>query len=103
MPSKSVKPTTDKHIQICRDAGPRLCQITGSNTNSYSDEDVRSNLSLRADPDWLVGFISGLKADVEDVDGNIQTETTSVEDLTRAILDTDARLKANSGTRNCTG
>ena len=94
MPSKSVKATTDKHIQICRDAGPRLCQITGSNTNSYSDEDVRSNLSLRADPDWLVGFISGLKADVEDVDGNIQTETTSVEDLTRAILDTGARLKA---------
>jgi len=38
--------------------------------------------------------MSGLKTDVADVDGKIQTETTSVEDLTRAIVDTDARLKS---------
>ena len=94
MPAKSVKATSDKHIQICRDAGPAKCQITGASTNSYSDEDVRANLSLRAEPDWLLGFLGGIKADVSEVDGKIQTETTSVDDLTRAILDTDARLKA---------
>lgn len=94
MPSSSVKATTDKHIQICRDAGPKLCQVTGSNTQSYTETDIRANLSLRAEPDWLVSFISGMKADVAEVDGKIENENTSVEDLTRSILDTDARLKA---------
>jgi len=94
MPAASVKSTSEKHIQICRKAGPKLCQITGSNTNTNSQDRISADISLRAEPDWLVGFVNGLKSDVADVDGRIQSETTSVEDLTRAILDTDARLKA---------
>jgi len=99
MPSASVKPTAEKHMQICRDAGPSKCQITGSNTNNYSETDIRANLSLRAEPDWLQRFVSGMKADVAEVDGRIESENTSVEDLTRAILDTDARLKAQTTLR----
>jgi len=94
MPAASVKSTSEKHIQICREAGPKLCQITGSNTNTNYQDRMSANVSLRAEPDWLVGFVKGLKSDVADVDGRIQSETTSVEDLTRVILDTDARLKA---------
>lgn len=94
MPSSAVKSTSDKHIQICRDAGPSNCQITGSNTHSYSDDDIRANLSLRAEPAWLETFITGMKTDMSDVDGRIESANTSVEDLTRALLDTDARLKA---------
>ena len=99
MPSKSVKATSDKHMQICRDAGASKCQITGSNTNTYSDEDIRANLSLRAEPEWLQTFVTGMKADIAEVDGRIESENTSVEDLTRAILDTDARLKAQTTLR----
>ena len=99
MPSKSVKATSDKHMQICRDAGARKCQITGSNTNNYSETDIRATLSLRAEPEWLQTFITGMKADVAEVDGRVESENTSVEDLTRAILDTDARLKAQTTLR----
>ena len=94
MPSTAVKSTTDKHMQICRDAGPSKCQITGSNVNNYSDEDIRAKLSLRADPKWLENFVTDMKANIADVKGRVESENTSVEDLTRAILDTDARLKA---------
>lgn len=99
MPSKSVKATADKHMQICRDAGVAKCQITGSNSNNYSDTDIRANLSLRAEPDWLQTFVTGMKADIAEIDGRIESENTSVEDLTRAILDTDARLKAQTTLR----
>ena len=94
MPSTAVKSTADKHMQICRDAGPSKCQITGSNANNYSDEDIRANLSLRAEPKWLESFIADMKTDIAEVKGRVESENTSVEDLTRAILDTDARLKA---------
>ncbi len=99
MPSSAIKPTADKHRQICRDAGPSKCQITGSNSNNYSKTDIRAKLSLRAEPDWLQAFVTGMKADIAEVDGRIESENTSVEDLTRAILDTDARLKAQKTLR----
>ena len=99
MPSASIKSTSDKHMQICRDAGTSKCQITGSNTNAYSDTDIRANLSLRAEPEWLQSFITDMKADIAEIDGRIESENTSVEDLTRAILDTDARLKAQTTLR----
>lgn len=99
MPSASVKPTADKHMQICRDAGASKCQITGSNTNNYSDTDIRANLSLRAEPQWLRSFVADMKTDIADIDGRIESENTSVEDLTRALLDTDARLKAQTTLR----
>ena len=94
MPSTAVKSTADKHMQICRDAGPSKCQITGSNANNYSDEDIRANLSLRAEPKWLESFVADMKTDIAEVKGRVESENTAVEDLTRAILDTDARLKA---------
>jgi len=40
MPAASVKPTADKHMQICREAGPTKCQITGSNTNNLTNSDI---------------------------------------------------------------
>ena len=94
MPSASVKSTADKHIQICRNAGMLKCQITGANTNGFSNDNISASLSLRAEPEWLESFVIGLKADITEIDGRIESETTSVADLTRAILDTDARLTA---------
>lgn len=94
MPSAAIKSTADKHMQICRDAGPSKCQITGSNTQTHSKQNIRANLSLRAEPKWLESFVAQMKLDIADIKGRVESENTSVEDLTRAILDTDARLKA---------
>jgi len=99
MPAKAVKTTVEKHMQACREAGPTKCQITGSNTNNHTDENISAHFSMRADPDWLESFLTGLKQDVKDADGRIQSANTSVEDLTRAILDTDSRLKAKKTLR----
>ncbi len=99
MPSASVKSTSDKHMQICRDAGLSKCQITGSSTNNYSADDIRANLSLRAEPEWLKTFVRDMKQDVAEIDGEIESATTNVEDVTRALLDTDARLKAQTTLR----
>lgn len=99
MPANAVRSTSNKHMQICRDAGASKCQITGSNTNNYSDTDVRASLSLRAEPQWLQSFVIGMKADIAEAKGSIESETTDVQDLTRAILDTDARLKAQTTLR----
>jgi len=99
LPVASVKATADKHMQVCQDAGPSKCQVMGSNTNAYSEDDVRSNLSLRAEPEWLKTFVADMQKDIETAKGRLASSNTSVEDLTRSILDTDARLKAQTTLR----
>jgi len=99
MPANSIKSTVDKHMGICRNIGTAKCQITGSNTTSYSKDNIRATLSLRAEPDWLIGFVSQMKSDVAEINGKIDNENISVEDLTRSILDTDARLKSKRSLR----
>jgi len=94
LPANAVKPTADKHMQICQDAGLSKCQIMGSSANAYSDDDVRATLSLRAEPEWLESFVANMRSDIETADGELTSATTNVQDLTRSILDTDARLTA---------
>lgn len=99
LPASAVKPTADKHMQACQNAGPSKCQIMGSSSNNFSDDNIRANLSLRAEPDWLKTFVAEMRQDIETSKGRLTSATTSVEDLTRSILDTDARLKAQTTLR----
>ena len=99
LPAATVKPTMDAHMQACQAAGPALCQVMGSNANAYSDSNVQAQLSLRAEPDWLDGFVAKMRTDIDAADGRLTSATTNVQDLTRSILDTDARLSAQKTLR----
>jgi len=81
-------------MQICLDAGPSQCQVLGSNTNVQSKDYVTANLRLRAAPGWLETYKTTLTTSVESAEGTVLNAGVTAEDLTRAILDTDARLKA---------
>lgn len=99
LPVKSVASTAKSHAQICMDAGPQLCQILGSNTHAQSEDYVNASLRLRAEPQWLKTFAGNMIASVESAKGEMTNSGTSVEDLTRSILDTDARLRAQTTLR----
>jgi hypothetical protein len=99
LPVKSVASTAKSHAQICMDAGPRLCQVLGSNTHAQSEDYVSASLRLRAEPKWLEQFTGNMIASVESAKGEMTNSGTSVEDLTRSILDTDARLRAQTTLR----
>jgi len=49
---------------------------------------------IRAEPGWLATFRDGLEADAENAGGEVTSSSQSAEDLTRPILDTQARLDA---------
>jgi len=88
--------------------------LVACNGNNGGDLNDRLNVSAEADfapalleapqamrkaAPWLHAFVISMKADIAEIDGRIANENTSVEDLTRAILDTDARLKAQTTLR----
>lgn len=96
LPVKAVAATAQSHMQICMDAGPDICQVLGSNTNAQSINYVTANLRLRAQPVWLEQFKDTLTTSVKAADGETLNAGVTAEDLTRQIVDTDARLKAQT-------
>lgn len=94
MPQASVEPVMQAHVQACEAAGSAVCIVTNSNINNQSDDATSGYLSLRAKPDWIETFLSTVDDEVAEVDGEVVNRNKQSVDLTRTILDTDARLNA---------
>lgn len=97
IPVKAIEPTMQAHINACNTAGPTVCVVTNSWLNAYSETEANASLNLRATPAWIETFLSGIDAEAEGVKGEVTTRQTTAEDLTVTIIDTGARLKAQSG------
>lgn len=93
-PAEAVRPLVQQHQQTCEAAGPSLCQIVNSNVTEAGSDRVSARLVIRAEPGWLATFRDGLEADAENAGGEVTSSSQSAEDLTRPILDTQARLDA---------
>lgn len=100
IPSQRLAGVMDRHVQACQSAGPRLCQLIGSNLSGDPDSYMRGYVSLRGEPTWLRTFMDGLEAQADEAGGRIKSQTTSTEDLTRQIVDTEARLRAQTALRD---
>ena len=100
LPSNRLASVMDAHIQACQAAGPRLCQLVGSNKNGDPESYMEGFVSLRAEPGWLRTFMSWLSAQADAAGGRIISQTTNTEDLTRSIVDTEARLRAQTALRD---
>lgn len=100
LPSQRLSSVMDAHLAACQGAGPRLCQLIGSNRSGDPDSQMSGYIQLRAEPQWLNTFTEGLSAQVDEAGGRITSRTTNSEDLTRQIVDTEARLRALTALRD---
>lgn len=100
IPSERLAAVMDRHVQACQAAGPRLCQLIGSNRSGDPDSYMEGYVSLRGEPAWLRTFMGGIAAQADEAGGRVVSQTTSTEDLTRAIVDTEARLRAQTALRD---
>lgn len=98
-PAREVAPLMARHQSACVAAGPARCQVVGASTNALGENSVSAQLSIRAEPKWLASFRDGLEADARKADGRVAARSVTSEDLTRAITDTDARLRAQKALR----
>jgi len=100
LPAKSVAATAKSHADMCLKAGPSKCQVLNSSTSAHNEDHVNAGLSVRAEPEWLKTFKTDMQSSVEAAKGKLTNSGVSAEDLTRQILDTDARLKAQTTLRD---
>lgn len=100
VPPAQVTNVMKAHEKICTDAGAALCQVLGSSTNTYGEYDIRGQLNLRAEPRWLATFRARLDGDAKAAGGKTTSTNVSTEDLTRSLIDTEARLRAATTLRD---
>ncbi|HRP12094.1 MAG TPA: DUF4349 domain-containing protein [Terricaulis sp.] len=100
LPSERVEALMGAHERACVEAGPRLCQLISSNRSGDPQSSVQGYMSIRGEPQWLRSFMSGMQAQADDAGGRIVSQTTGAEDLTRAIVDTEARQRALTSLRD---
>lgn len=99
-PNRAVPSLAANHERACAQAGPAVCQIIGSSVQRTGDDQQVATLDIRATPQWLAAFRGGLESEVEAADGRIADQATESEDLTRALIDTEAHLNAKRALRD---
>jgi hypothetical protein len=100
LPANDVQPTLAAHQKRCIDAGPQVCQVIQASSNQIGEDEVRARLELRARPDFVRTFRDGLAAEAKAKKGEVTLSTVTSEDLTRQIVDTEARVKALTSLRD---
>lgn len=100
LPAAQVSPVMATHQRACVEAGPAVCQVVGASVSRPSEDRVFARLQLRARPDWLDRFRQGLGGDAEAAGGDISDSRIETEDLSRAIIDTEAHLSAKTTLRD---
>jgi hypothetical protein len=90
-----------KHEAQCTAAGVEQCQVIESSTTENDGQSWGyGKLHLRATPAWLNGLRERLSADAIAAGGKLVESGVSSEDLSRQIVDTEARLRAKTTLRD---
>ncbi len=100
LPAAVLADTQSAHARACMEAGPQRCQVIAASVNNPDSPRPSAFLSLRAAPDWLAAFRADLESEAEASGGSVISASTRVEDLTARIVDSEARLAAQTTLRD---
>jgi len=99
-PAKAIRAMVARHEAACAQAGPTVCQLTGSSVREMGDDRIEGTVKLRATPAWLGRFRAGLGSDVQAAGGRVTHASVVSEDLSRQIVDTEAAIRAKATLRD---
>ena len=93
-PPAGVRALVRRHEQACQAAGPTNCQVIAATSEQRGEDDISARLQFRATPAYTARFRGGLEQDAAGARGEVTGSKVETEDLTRSIIDTEARLRA---------
>jgi hypothetical protein len=100
LPAASIEALQKRHLDACLKAGPAVCQVMASDVSRDSADEVMASLQMRMRPDSARSYRTELEKDLASLDGELRTASINAEDLTRQIVDLEARLRAQSTLRD---
>ncbi len=94
LPAEAATRLMAKHEQACTAAGPSACQVIGSNSSRVGRDSVEARLEMRATPAYVARFRAALDGEAKGAGGRVAEQAVESEDLTRQLVDTEARMRA---------
>lgn len=99
--AEGIADLQERHADMCQAAGPYVCQIVSQSHSGRVDDDFASGrLELAVIADQARAFGTRLGAAAETVGGEQVTAAITGEDLTKNMVDTEARLRSRRALRD---
>ena len=100
MPAEDIGPLQRSHANLCEQQGPASCQIIGMSKTGEEAEDVRGVLEMAVASKQARAFGALLEDEAEDAGGELVSAEIAAEELSKQIVDTEARLRAREKLRD---
>lgn len=92
---QTVAAVQARQLALCRQLGPSRCLLVKSTLNNGGPDDLVSSEAILLVDARLAGDLNGRFDAIATADGaTVETRTTEAEDVTREVVDTDARVRA---------
>ncbi len=100
LPATDIGPLQRRHASLCEQQGPAICQIIGMTKTGETEDEVAGRLEMAVATRQARAFGALLEDEAEDAGAKqIAAEITS-EELSKQLVDTEARLKSRAQLRD---
>lgn len=93
LPESAIARTQAAHVALCDRLGPARCQLIASQSGGGEDRTAAAGLKLRVASALARQFGAALQGAVAKEGGRAMSSSIAAEDVSKAITDTDARLR----------
>ncbi|MBY6218373.1 DUF4349 domain-containing protein [Qipengyuania aquimaris] len=95
-----IRPMQEKHADMCEAKGPQVCRIVSMNSGESQGDYAYGSLQIAIASGEARTFGKALTATSEGMNGELVSSSIQGEDLSKRIVDTEARLRARTVLRD---
>ena len=96
VPTDAIKPLQERHADMCEARGPEKCRIISMRQSDSEGDYGYASLHIAVAAEDARNFGKELEQASGSVDGELVSSSIDGEDLSKAIVDTEARLRART-------
>ncbi|WP_284124733.1 DUF4349 domain-containing protein [Parerythrobacter aestuarii] len=100
LPADEIGPLQRRHASLCEQQGPSTCQILGMNKSGEDADEVYGELQMAVASKQARAFGALLEDESQDAGAEQVSAEIASEELSKAIVDTEARLTARTELRD---
>ena len=100
VPAPAIRPMQEKHADMCEAKGPQVCRIVSMNSGESEGDYAYGSLQIAIASGEARTFGKALTATSEGMNGELISSSIQGEDLSKRIVDTEARLRARTVLRD---
>ncbi len=100
LPADAIKPLQERHADMCEARGANVCRIISMNQADQDGDYAYGSLSIAVASQVAREFSKDLEKSSGTVDGELVSSSIEGEDLSKQIVDTEARLRARTVLRD---